>query len=492
MRILLLSAISLLLVARASAGDIVWEQSLEEGLAKAKAENKPLFLAVNMDGERANELLATKTYHEKSLVELTSRTVNVLACAQEHASAGKPCPRFEGLQCIDHRRTDNESREKILKADSQGNVIAPQHVWLSPEGKVLLSVPYAVTLDELTWCMVSAIAEVDPATTLKLPPSARSPRRLVNGAVFDPGTNAGGLADRPPTRQEALDIIKEMKKSWFALEKGEDARRLLMSDEPEVLEFVQQQLRGSVGSFLGGGAGGAGGKGGGGGGGAGGAGGRGGNGGGRFHAMILHQIGIVSPSGYWELVSESLGNSDREVRAEAAVALEQLAVPESLRALNAALQKEDDVSIKKDILRAIGSAGANDAKTRAALIKRAKSDKEDVLRWNSTVALGFATIDPEVVAFLQACLAGKDPRARTAAACALGLSRDKQFIPFLKAQAAELPEDANPADKQAAGAIGSALAVLNGAPFREIEPPIQKICADTIDRERWFPSRKPQ
>lgn len=208
--------------------------------------------------------------------------------------------------------------------------------------------------------------------------------------------------------------------------------------------------------------------------------------------MILHQIGIVSPSGYWELLCESLTNADKEVRAEAAVALEQLAVPESLRALNTALQKEDDLAVKQDILRAIGSVGANDPKTHAALIKHAKTDKEELLRWNSIVALGFSTGDPDVQAFLQASLAGKDPRAKTAAACALGVSRDKQFLPMLKAQVAELPEGADPADKQAAGAIGSAMAVLNGSPFREIEPPIKKICADAIARERWWPVRKPQ
>ncbi|HUR26962.1 MAG TPA: HEAT repeat domain-containing protein [Planctomycetota bacterium] len=476
-------AVPWLLAATASAGDIVWERSLEDALAKAKAEHKVLFLAVNMDGERANELLAEKTYHEKSFVELTARTVNVLACAQEHSPLGKPCARFDGIECIDHRRTDTEARETILKADSQGYVIAPQHVWISPEGKVLLSVPYAVTLEELTWCTVSAMQEVDAATAGKLPGNARSPRRLVVGDVFDPGSTPAGIADRPPTREEALEMIKQMKKSWIGLEGGE-ARRLLMSDEPEVLEFVKQQLRGSIGSFLNGGGGG-GGKGGNGGG-------RGGGGGGRFHAMILHQIGIVSPAGYWELASEALENSEKEVRAEAAVALEQLAVPESLRALNTALQKEDDVEIKKELLRAIGSVGAADPKTHAALIKRAKGDKEDLLRWNAIVALGFSTGDAEVQAFLQTTLAGKDPRARTAVACALGLSRDKQFVPLLQAQVVELQKDADPLDKQAQGAIGSALAVLHGGPFREIQPPIKKICSDTIDRERWFPSRKTQ
>ena len=203
-------------------------------------------------------------------------------------------------------------------------------------------------------------------------------------------------------------------------------------------------------------------------------------------------IGVVSPPGYWELACESLGDADVTVRGEAAVALEQLAAPESVRAMTVALLKESDVGVKKDILRAIGSAGANDAKARAALIKRAKTDKDELLRWNSIAALAFATADADVVAFLQATLAGKDPRAKTAAACALGMSRDKQFLAALKAQVVELTPEADSLEKQSQAAIGTAIGVLEGAPFREMEAPLKKICADTIDRERWFPARRPQ
>jgi hypothetical protein len=446
MRTLLLPLLLSVAAVPALAGDVVWQKSLEQALAKAQAENKPVFLAVNMDGERANDYLANKTYKERSFLDYSTRTVNALASAQEHTALGKPCNRFSGLECIDHRRTDTAARGQVLKADSEGSVIAPQHVWIAPDGKLLFSVAYSITLDELNWCMVTALREVDPKTDAKMPSNARAPRRLVLGGVFDPSGSGDGTADLPPTRQEVLDIIKELKKSWMGLEQMGTARRLLMSAEPEALEFVRQQLRGSIGSLLGGG---------GGGGGAGcgrggaGAGGRGAGGGDTFKAQILHQIGIVSPPEYWELVVESLGHNDQSVRIEAAVALEQLAAPESLRALNIALQKEDDLRVKKDLLRAIGSVGALDSKSRGALIKRGKSDKDDTLRLNSIAALAFSTQDGDVSGFLQQSLVGKDPRARTAAACAVGLSRDKQFIEVLEAQVVQpLAETADPLDQR--------------------------------------------
>jgi len=489
MRTLLSAWTAIALAAPVFAGDVVWQRSLEEALAKAKAENKPLFLAVNMDGERANDVLATKTYGEKSFEELAARTVNALASAAEHAALGKPCTRFDGLECMHHRRTDTEARAQVLKSDAEGSVVAPQHVWLAPDGKLLLSVPYSVTLEELNWCMVTALHEVDPKSEAKMPANARAPRRLILGGVFDPGAAGDGLADRPPTRAQVLEIIKELKKSWVGLEQMGPARRLLMSDEPEAMEFVRQQLRGSIGDYLGGGGGGGGGGGKGGGGAGGGGGGRGNTG--VFHAMILHSIGVVSPPAYWEIAVESLGHGDRRVRIEAAVALEQLAAPEALRELNVALLKEDDPSIKKELLRALGSVGANDSKTRSALLKRAKSDKDATLRWNALAALAFATQDAEVAAFLQQSLAGKDPRARTAAACAAGLSRDKRFVEQLTAQTATPPaEGADPLDQQAHAAALAALSVLQGAPLREIEPALKKICDDTVDRERWFPKRR--
>ena len=36
----------------------------------------------------------------------------------------------------DHRRIDTAARKDVLKTDAQGLVVAPQHIFLGPDGKV--------------------------------------------------------------------------------------------------------------------------------------------------------------------------------------------------------------------------------------------------------------------------------------------------------------------------------------------------------------------
>src|SRR5436190_11566540 len=152
-----------------SANDIQWQSSFEKTLEKAAAEKKVVFLAVNMDGEKANERMLEKVYTEKSVVELSKQTLNIVASTAEHSPADKPCSKFDGLYCLDHRKIDVAARKDILKTDDQGPVVAPQSVFIGPDGKVILSVPYEINANELEWCFVSALTKNDAALKLAMP-----------------------------------------------------------------------------------------------------------------------------------------------------------------------------------------------------------------------------------------------------------------------------------------------------------------------------------
>ena len=70
------SAFALALVAFAAVAhaDIEWEATYAAAMKRAAAENRVVFLAVNMNGERANDVLAKRTYGEKSIVLLAGST----------------------------------------------------------------------------------------------------------------------------------------------------------------------------------------------------------------------------------------------------------------------------------------------------------------------------------------------------------------------------------------------------------------------------------
>lgn len=468
----------LFLLPSALAGGIGWLPGFEKTLERAAAEKKVVFLAVNMDGERANDRMAEKVYRDKEIVELSARTLNLVASATEHAPLDKDCPRFDGVRCQDHRRVDTAARRDVLKADAEGLVIAPQHVFLGPDGKVILSVPYEISADELAWCFVTALQKVDPATAPPMPGSARSPKRLILGATYDPsGAGAGGSLV-PPTKKEVQGIISRLKKGLGNEERMAELRRLVLSDEPDAIEFIGLELKSSGMGGMGGMGGGGGGKGGGGAGG-GAAGSRGGGGDAR-HKLILRAIGFLSPPPYWEMVAEFLGDNDEGLRREAAVALEQLGAPQAVPALTKALAAEKEPGHQKDLVRALGACGAGDAKTRAALIKRAKSDKQSLVRANAYLALGWSAADPDVKALLRGALEKGDDPDREAAALAVGISRDAAWTSVLETALAAAQ---GPTVK---ATIEAAKAVLGGAPIGTLREHVVRVGRDEVPRDRIF------
>jgi hypothetical protein len=434
-----------------------------------------IFLAVNMDGEKANERIVEKVYTDKSIVELSQSTLNVVASAAEHVPADKPCTRFKGMFCLDHRRNDTAARKEILIADADGLVIAPQHVFIGPDGKVILSVPYEIDAHELEWCFATALAKADPAGKAAMPAGAHMPRRVVMGGVFDPKSTPGGSV-APLTKKELVELIKEMRKGTM---RGPDRlnamRRILASDEAEALEFVQDEMRSGGGGGPGGGGGG-GGKYGGGGGGAGAAGG----GGLEKHKLMLHAMGVLSPPAYHAIVEQSLDDHEVVLRTESAVALEQLAAPESVRALQTALQKESDPAVQKEILRALGTTGAADARVRTMLVKRATTEKNELLRLNAILALGSCDPEPEVKEALKTLLTKGTDKERTAAVCALALTRDESWIQEIEAATKETK------DGDLAKAAAAATSVLKGGELRKIREPMSHIGQDKVQRERLF------
>jgi HEAT repeat protein len=195
---------------------------------------------------------------------------------------------------------------------------------------------------------------------------------------------------------------------------------------------------------------------------------------------LMHSIGVLSPPVYWKVVADYLDHDDEKLRNEAAVALEQLAAPESAKAIASALSKEKSAAVRKDLARALGSAGAGDDKARKALLKCAGSDKDELVRRNAVVALGWLVPGSDVHKALGDSLSAAEPGRRSAAALAMALSRNPAWIPILEqAGTAE-------ADPEAKAHAKAALEVLRGAPLGSLRSSVASVCGDTIARERIF------
>jgi len=321
-------------------------------------------------------------------------------------------------------------------------VIAPHHVFLDPEGKVLLSVPYEVSVSELAWCFVTALRTVDPQSKVAMPSTARPPRRLILGGVFEP--SSAGVRG-PATRGEVLRLVKEVKKGSTGEERTDALGRILASDEPEGIALIVSELRA-----------------------------------GHDREWLLHSIGALSPPSYWEIAAEFAVGAEKTMRIESAVALEQLAAPESVKTIQDALFKEDHPEIQKEWIRALAAAGAADPKVRKEILKRAAAEKDEVLRLNTIVALGSLAPDDEVASALSTTLKSGSANEKAAAALAMAISRNPRWLAELDAVAAES------ADATVDEACAAAAQSLRRGGLIAIREVLKKVAKDVIERDRWF------
>lgn len=441
------------------AGGIKWEAEYEAAMALAKSESKVVFLAVNMDDEKGNDRMVQNVYTDRTTLKLAEQTVNLIASVGRHKKSGK-CPHLGTASCAEHRKVEAQVNGNILKPDSAGHVVAPQHVWLNGEGTVLLSVPYEITAGEMEWCFHEAARRNDPSYAGKESGKSKRPRRWIPDGVYD-GTN--DLSEQPPTRGETLDLIKEIRKG--ALKGGElvkGYRRLAQSDEEEARELVLQYLKSGGGGRRGGG-----------------------KNGNAAKTALIRVVGQDSPASYWEVLDTLVGSGEEALRSEVAVAMEQLAAPEALKSLTKAYKKEKADVVRKNLLRAIAACGGKDKAARSLLLKAAKQTRDGDLRRNALIGLGWQIAQEDVQKVVEKVLNDGTPEDRLAAVVGIGISRDPLWTEKLKELA---EEEGAPGEGEVSlsAAAKAALEVHAKGEYRALGAALKQASGDTIARNRLF------
>lgn len=441
-----LLTVLLLATSSARAAGIEWRTSLEAALSNAKARKAPVFIAVNMDGERANDEMVAEHYAASRIVELAARSVPLFASADDHSGA-KPCKRCGGpVTCEQHRAIEKEIRAKYLQRASDGGYVAPEHLFLDPEGKVLLSVPYRVSQGELEWCLVSAIRSLDPGFEWKFGEDAKPPRRLVKGGVAADGLEA---TEKAPTKKEVDEILAELNKTkkWF--EKIDLMFRLLRSDDPRALSFFETLLSGKMPN--------------------------------REDGLLgfLRAMGRSSPPAYGPLVVPFLEDDRDAVKSQAIVTLELLANAKTLAALQKRFKAEKDVRFKKDLIRAIAACGAKDKAAQKLVFGVVAGDDDPILRANAMLGCEYLADEKGVIATIDAALAQQPVvELRFAAGYVVAARRLETRKDALSTA---VNDETDPAAK---AALAACLAVFDGGSLSSLEPYLKSLCRSELPRER--------
>src|SRR5262245_61862175 len=117
-----------------------WQRTVDDAIAVAKAQGRPLLVAVNMDGEAASEIFAAEKYRSPEFAKLAAPAGAVIVSVNRHNprdydDAGHRilCPRFGRVTCGEHEATEPLAFEKWFK----GERVAPRHIGIGPDGKAL-------------------------------------------------------------------------------------------------------------------------------------------------------------------------------------------------------------------------------------------------------------------------------------------------------------------------------------------------------------------
>src|SRR5690606_34327805 len=187
-----------------ASAQIDWAPSLEEALKQAGAEKKVVAIVLNMDGERANDRMVADHYQDDLLVKLSRHTVNLFCSNDTHSKSGT-CSRCKAHTCQQHRNNDFSVRRTILGLDGTAPVVAPQHIFVGPDGKIIHSAPYYLTKGELEWMWVEAIRAIDPTFAWEASERIRAPEQFRKGAAEK------SKAEPMRTREELQKALENLK-----------------------------------------------------------------------------------------------------------------------------------------------------------------------------------------------------------------------------------------------------------------------------------------
>lgn len=117
---------------------IEWQRSLDDALAIAAAEGRPLLVAINVDGESASDRIVVERYRDPAFVAWTRR----FACVIGHPFRHTPrdvdergervlCPRLGNVTCGEHVANEPAVYERYLKDHER---VSPRHALVRRDG----------------------------------------------------------------------------------------------------------------------------------------------------------------------------------------------------------------------------------------------------------------------------------------------------------------------------------------------------------------------
>lgn len=197
---------------------IHWQRSVEDAIALAAREKRPILVAINVDGESGSDRIVREEYRDPRFVAATRSFVCLIASVSRHNprdfdDRGQriPCPRLGEITCGEHIALEPLVFDRWLG----GERISPRHALILPDGTKAFDVSLVFDIGEMD-------ARVQDAARAAPPPVAPTIVGDVRGSATERRTlwreaararTARGrarcevLAGGQTTEQGALEIL---------------------------------------------------------------------------------------------------------------------------------------------------------------------------------------------------------------------------------------------------------------------------------------------
>lgn len=362
-------------------GKIEWEKDLATARARAEKEGRLLVACISMKGERVCDVIVAEHYNDPKVVALSRKTVNVF-CSPHGTKA--------------QQEMEKRVRIDLLNKGADDYMVAPQHVFFTPGGKILKSVSYYVSPGELEWMWVEALRSLDKDFAWELSDRVRAPRQLKLAKV-----ETSKKVVKPPTKKELDAILREIKRG-FGGYYGASEKLPVIVRHPSgpARKFVERILKSLETSE-------------------------------RQRITVLQTIAKNSPRIWYGVVTPMLSREHPGVREAAARALGELGERRAVRSLLARWRKEASPKVKGALLQAVVRCGPSNLKVIKLVPFVLKDNSDEDVRVHAAVAVAAVESRKTVTASLTAALADKSARVRATAAFSIAGRRDKELLPAL-------------------------------------------------------------
>jgi HEAT repeat protein len=173
---------------------IAWERSVDEAFSRAAAEGRPVFLAMAMDDEPANDGIARLHFKNPEIIHLTRYTVPLLSTAFDHTPEGDPGGLDEryGAQPSSVFQEIEVWARNLIGGGQVVNV--PKHLFFDPGRRILSQRTLWLTERDLRNMIVQSLRDVAPGDAWLLASRLYAPllERLEKGNERD---RQGALED---------------------------------------------------------------------------------------------------------------------------------------------------------------------------------------------------------------------------------------------------------------------------------------------------------